>query len=1073
MARRPTLTKVILPQRRKELFTRQRLINLLYDLLDEKLILVIAPAGYGKTSLLIDFSYQVDLPVCWYAVDELDQTPERFFTYFIAAINQRFPVFGETSKAALAAVNPFNPDINQLVSVIVNDAYEHIQEHFLIILDDYHFVSNNKEIQAFINRFINESAENCHLILSSRTLLSLPDLPLLVARSQVGGMGFEELAFRAEEIQSFVLQYYHMTLSDTAAQDLARDTEGWITGLMLSAQVMGTGMTNQMRAARVTGVELYTYLAEEILDQQTHEIRDFLLRTSFLNEFDSGLCAAIWGNQGNWRGLIGQVIQNNLFVLPVGEDGRWLRYHHLFGEFLRAQFEKERPEQLDGLLHRIAAVYAEREEWVRAYAIYKRIGDPIATADLIEKAGTSLIRNTQSGLLAKWLDELPADVMEARPTLLSHKGTVLLIQGQVEKSLEYLDQAEAAQRQNGDRWGLARTLDRRATAQRYRGNYEASIKDGGEALELSEGKHELRSVRAGAFRSMGVSLYYEGQLEKATEMLNQALMLFKELKEEQNVALVHMELGICRQYQGNTHEAVAHNEQALAYWQGVRNTPRQSFVLNNIGSLYHLAGNYTEAAKLFEQALILARSNNILRSEAYLLFNLGNLYSDLEATDSAKDAFQKTRDACQKLEDHFLLLNVDLAESNLARRDGKYPRANAYLRSAKERVEKSHSSFEESLLALEAGNVALAENKPDIAVEKLQRAFGIFSDGGQKLEAASAALMLCKAYTLKEEEQNALRSIEQALNLVNDLESIQPLIVAGRVAKDAIRKHIDDFSIGSMAVKLLNRIENFERQIPGVRRKLRPHTSTVLLIPPKLSINALGRSQVKLDGKPVTSPSWVNQKRARELFFFMVSHPNKGLSKEEIGLILWPDSSTELLRLQFRNTLYYIRYALGQDVILSNDRRYLFNSDIDYSYDVQDFEHKVTQSEQAASPEQKITLLQEGLAIYQGEFFPEGDGDWVMTERQRLEELREHSQLALAQLLLEQGEAKASLGYCQAILAENHCMESAHRLAMQAYAALGNRSGIKNQYEQCKQSLMDELSLDPSDETEKLYKLIG
>lgn len=281
MAKKPTLTKVILPQRRKELFSRQRLLNLLYDLLDEKLILVIAPAGYGKTSLLVDYAHQVDSPVCWYSVDELDQTPERFFTYFITAIHHRFPTFGEASRVALKAINPFTPDINQLVSVIVNDAYEHIQEHFLIILDDYHLVSNVKEIQAFLNRFINESAENCHLVLSSRTLLSLPDLPLLVARSQVGGIGFEELAFRADEIQSFVLQYYHVTLSEAASQDLARDTEGWITGLMLSAQVMGPGMTNQMRAARVTGVELYTYLAQEILDQQTEEIRDFLLRTSF------------------------------------------------------------------------------------------------------------------------------------------------------------------------------------------------------------------------------------------------------------------------------------------------------------------------------------------------------------------------------------------------------------------------------------------------------------------------------------------------------------------------------------------------------------------------------------------------------------------------------------------------------------------------------------------------------------------------------------------------------------------------------------------------------------------------
>jgi ATP/maltotriose-dependent transcriptional regulator MalT/two-component SAPR family response regulator len=1072
MAKKPTLTKVILPQRRKELYTRQRLINLLYDLLDEKLILVIAPAGYGKTSLLIDFAYQVDLPACWYAVDELDQTPERFFTYFIAALHRRFPTFGEASKAALKTINPFNPDINQLVSVIVNDAYEHIQEHFLIILDDYHLVNNVREIQGFINRFINESAENCHLVLSSRTLLSLPDLPLLVARSQVGGIGFEELAFRADEIQSFVLQYYHVTLSDSASQDLARDTEGWITGLMLSAQVMGQGMTNQMRAARVTGVELYTYLAQEILDQQTVEIRDFLLRTSFLNEFDVALCASIWGPEGNWRTLINQVVQNNLFVLPVGEDGRWLRYHHLFGEFLRAQFEKEKPDQVEGLLRRIAHVYTEREEWVHAYSLYNRIGDNSATADLIEKAGTTLIRNAQFAFLAKWLEALPVEVLESRPSLISHKGTILLIQGQVEKSLEYLNRAEIAQRENNDRSGLARTLDRRATAHRYRGNYQASIQDGLEALELSEGDEDLRSVRAGAFRSTGVSLYYEGQLVKANGMLNQSLVLFQALKDDQNIALVHMELGVCCQFQGNTRQAVTHNEQALVYWQEVRNTTRQSFVLNNLGSLHHLAGNYIEAAKLFEQALTLARSNGILRSEAYLLFNLGNLYADLEANDSARDAFQKTREACKTLDDHFLLLNVDLAESALARREGKYSRANAYLVSAKEMVQKSHSGFENSLWSLEAGSVALSENKFDQALKYLREANRLFDEGGQKLEAASTDLLLCRVYALNGDQQLAQATMEHALSSVSKLDSIQPLVVVGRSTKEELKRYVDDVTIGPAAVKLLSRIENFERQIASLRRRLRPHAATVLLIPPKLSVFALGRLQVKLDGKSVTAPSWVNQKRARELFFFLVAHPNKGMTKEEIGVTLWPDSSTEQLRQQFRNTIYYVRYALGQDVIISNERRYVFNLDMDYSYDVQDFDHKMMQAENAGTPAQKIELLQECLQLYQGEFFPEGEGSWVMIERQRLSQIHEHSLLTLAQLLLEKSEPKTALMHCQTILAENHCMESAHRLAMQAYAALGNRSGIANQYEQCKQFLQDELGLEPSPETVKLYKLL-
>jgi ATP/maltotriose-dependent transcriptional regulator MalT/DNA-binding SARP family transcriptional activator len=1072
MARKPTPTKVILPQRRKDLFTRQRLINLLYDLLDEKLILVIAPAGYGKTSLLIDFAYQVDLPVCWCAVDELDQTPERFFTYFIASLHRRFPDFGESSRVALKALSPFNPDINQLVSVIVNDAYEHIQEHFLIVLDDYHLVSNIREIQAFISRFINDSAENCHLILSSRSLLSLPDLPLLVARSQVGGIGFEELAFRADEIQSFVLQYYHVTLSDVASQDLARDTEGWITGLMLSAQVMGPGMTNQMRAARVTGIELYTYLAQEILDQQTPEIRDFLLRTAFLDEFDVALCNAIWGEEGDWRSLIDQVVQDNLFVLPVGKDGRWLRYHHLFAEFLRVQCEKERPEKLHDLLLGIAQVYTEREEWGRAYSLYTRLGDNEATARLVEKAGTSMIRNAQFAQLAKWIEALPAETIDTHPSLISHEGTILLIQGQVEKSLEYLNRAEAAQRKARSRAGLARTLARRATAHRYMGRYQESIQDGLEALKLTAGKAELRSVEADAARSVGISLQYQGKLDQAHDRLSQSLNLYQSVQDEQNTAMVHMELGMCCQYQGDTHQAVVEYEKALVYWQGVRNTSRQSFVLNNLGSLHHLAGNYIEAAKLFEQALTLARGNGILRSEAYLLFNLGNLYTDLEAIDSAKDAFQKTRDACQILDDHFLLLNIELAEATLARRTGESRRANAYLQSAHQLVQKSHSSFEKSLWAMEAGSLALAEQRPQKAKSYLTEALAQFNSGGQKLEAASTTLLLSQACHRMGDFQQAHSTMEQVLGMVSQLESIQPLIVVGRAAKVDIKRYIEDPSIGPGAVKLLARIENFEKQIASLRRKLRPHTATVLLIPPKLSISVLGRSQVRLDGKIVTSPSWVNQKRAREFFFFLVTQANKALTKEEIGVILWPESSSEQLKMQFRNTLYCVRYALGQEVIISTDRRYSFNLDMDYSYDVQEFEHAILQAGEVENPEQKVELLQQAMQHYQGEFFPEGDGNWVMVERQRLAQLHEHSLLELAQLHLEKGEPKITLMHCQKILAEDHCLESAHRLAMQAHAALGNRSGVIQQYEQCKRFLHDELGLEPSPETTQLQKIL-
>ncbi|HSB65289.1 MAG TPA: bacterial transcriptional activator domain-containing protein, partial [Anaerolineales bacterium] len=385
---------------------------------------------------------------------------------------------------------------------------------------------------------------------------------------------------------------------------------------------------------------------------------------------------------------------------------------------------------------------------------------------------------------------------------------------------------------------------------------------------------------------------------------------------------------------------------------------------------------------------------------------------------------------------------------------------------------KSHSSFEKSLWAMEAGSLALAEKKPQKAVTHLTDALTQFNAGGQKLEAASAALLLSQAYQLNGDFQHAYSMMDQALGMASQLESIQPLVVVGRSVKEDIKRSIEDPAIGPSAVKLLARIENFEKQIATLRRKLRPHTATVLLIPPKLSISALGRSQVKEDGKVVTSPSWANQKRARELFFFLVTHANKAMTKEEIGVILWPESSSEMLKMQFRNTLYFVRYALGQEVIISTDRRYAFNLDMDYSYDVQEFEHAITQAAESKISDQKVELLQKAMQLYQGEYFPEGDGAWVSLERQRLAQMHEHSLLELAQLHLERGEPNITLMHCQKILAEDHCLESAHRLAMQAFAALGNRSGVVHQYEQCSQFLRDELGLEPSPETTQLQKIL-
>jgi len=233
-----TRTRIIPPRRRGDLLTRNRLLEILSDLLEKKLSIIAAPAGYGKTSLLVDFANSIEYPVCWYTIDSIDRDLYRFLTYFIASIQAKFPEFGHHALASLQNASPENLNIEHLTATIVNDAFETISEHFVIVLDDYHLVNGTPAVEQFISRFIQDVDENCHLIVSSRTLLTLPDFPLMVARSQVGGLSFEELAFQAEEIRNLFQQNFHVALSNQVSEEWYHQTEGWITGLLLSTQML-------------------------------------------------------------------------------------------------------------------------------------------------------------------------------------------------------------------------------------------------------------------------------------------------------------------------------------------------------------------------------------------------------------------------------------------------------------------------------------------------------------------------------------------------------------------------------------------------------------------------------------------------------------------------------------------------------------------------------------------------------------------------------------------------------------------------------------------------------------------
>lgn len=1067
-----TRTKVILPRRRPDLLSRRRLLDMLIDLMDYKLVIIAAPAGYGKTSLLIDFAHYAELPVCWYSLDLLDQSPQRFISHFIAAIAHKYPSFGVQSTALLEASNQTNLDLDRLVTAIVNEAYEHIREHFLLILDDYHLVNETKEISYFISRFAQEIDENCHVILSSRALLALPDMPLMVARTMVGGLSFEELAFQADEIQSLVLQNFNQPMPEQVAEELAEITEGWITGLLLSTQATWQGMTDRIRLARVSRVGLYDYLAQQVLDQQPLEIRNFLLRTSFLDEFDVHLCEEILGSVHNWQHLFEVVLMGNLFVLPVGEDGKWIRYHNLFRDFLQACLAHEDPEEKDRILRRLAAVYAAREEWEKAYSTSQHLGDWETQSNLIEAAGPALIRNSQLTTLAEWIDAIPSVMLAIRPNLLSLRAVPDIVHGQVERGLKLLNQAELALREANDHSGLARTLLRRATAYRFMGKHQMALDDANDALRLADGNPQLRNLRAEALRGTGVSLYQLGRVKEALDHLTQALNAYTVLNDRQNVVMMYMELGLAHMESGHYRQALTYNQQALEYWREVKNTTRQANLLNNLGVLNHLMGDYEQAAETFEEALLLARQNGYFRMEAYILCSIGDLYSDLEATEAALEAYQQAREIASRIDYKFLLLYAELGTSARYRTLQNFGQAHFYLEAASHYLNKDSGPFELGFYQFEVGRLALAEGKKSEALLSLTAAAQHFEEAEQKVEAARVFLYQAVAQNIDGNIEQAMKQLECAFHLASSLESQHVLVVTGKDARVLLEVAGSKPYNHHQAQILLQRVLAFQGNISSLRKRLRPRVTAIPFAPPKLTIHAFGKTQVEKDGKPVTVPEWQNQRRVRELFFYLLTHP-KGRTKEEIGVSFWPESSTSQLKLQFKNAIYRLRHALGAEIVLFDEDYYWFNRNLDYQYDVEDFTNSISEAQQATLQQKKIAAYQKAVRLYQGAFLPEAEGSWVWAERQRLREMYLEGTLVLARLVFEMGDYVSVLEYCQLILDEDPCLEEAHRLAMLVYAARGNRGSVNRQFERCRLALQREVNASPSDQTMALFESLS
>ncbi|HUH98354.1 MAG TPA: tetratricopeptide repeat protein [Anaerolineales bacterium] len=1066
-------TKIIVPRRRVELLTRQRLLDALYEILDRKLIMVSAPAGYGKTSLLIDLAHHSDLPFCWLAIDSLDREPQRFIAYFIAAIAEHFPKFGNRSRSALNTLTNLEDGMEAVLVTLINEIYDEIHEHFVLVLDDFHLVDDVDPVVYFVNRFTQLADENCHLVLSSRSLTNLSDLTMLVAREQVGGLSFSDLSFRPEEIQALLSQNQQIHLSDEEARRLAEATEGWVTGLQFTDLSLIQGKAAAQASVwspAAVGVDVFDYLAQQVLERQPDWLQLFLLRSSLLEEFDPELCeivlAPFYSDRQDWSKIIDLIVQKNLFALPVGTNGQWLRYHHLFRDFLQARFRNERSEEASSILQRLAEFHEAHGDWEKAYQLHKQLGDFEALVQLIEHAGIFMYQHAML-TLDSWLKDLPPSIFQERPALLSLRGLIETQKGYGSEGIVLFDRAVEKFRGDGNIYGLALTLARRGSTYRLLGDYKDATRDADEALALAEKEDEMQWVCADALRVKGLSLFRQGYTFQAARYLERALDTYVRLNDTPVIPALLMETGVMYAETGEFAKAQSLYQKALEIWRRAGNLTWQADVLNNLGVLYYLQGDYERAAQTLEEGLLCARQGGYKRGEALILIGLGDLYAEVEDFEIAAQNYQQAEGLAQQLGARFLINYLALARFNLALLERDHVGASLASVQCAGLIRAEDSNYEYGLYQLMRGRLSLVDAKLEQAVEELAEAKQSFSRDGRQAEIILSHVWMAAAQSAAGDRPAAwqeMKSILQEPNRIN-----HRAVLATHQARDRLAALRNEPQAKPTLRDLFKRADSLDVQLPRIRRQLHRLARAIEVPSPKLIIRAFGLGEVQVNGKPVTMKDWQTQS-VRELFFYLLSL-KRPATRGQIGDALWAGvTEPAKLNLRFKNEIYRLRRAMGQDVILFKENRYQFNPTLDHEYDVEAFEAFVAKGKSCSDPVECIDLYQRAIDLVHGRYLEDMDATWVLPERERLNQAYLWTSLALAELYLKAGRTRDALKVCEDALKYDATSEAAYRLKMQIYRRLGDRGSVIHTYKTCEQVMRNIYDLPPSEETQRLFE---
>ncbi|HXK34137.1 MAG TPA: tetratricopeptide repeat protein, partial [Dehalococcoidia bacterium] len=757
-------SKFAVPRRRPDIVRRPRLNSLLDLAIGGKGVLIAAPAGYGKTTLVVDWLQDADFTPVWVSLDSWDAGLPAFTRAIAASMELRLG-----AEVPLGDERFWQP---RSVSTVLINTVAGRDEYVVLVLDDVHTVDASPEIMETLGYVLERAPENLHVIMTSRTRPPVPSLARLIARREVGTIGAPDLAFSPSEIRE-LLATLGRPVSDDEADALFERTEGWAAALILGPptdaprriEISGeraAGGAGAIAGPNV-GMSLAEYAGGEALETVPEDLRAFLRQVSLLPIWTPALCNDVTYRRDAEK-LLREASSRLLFISQHSDEPPTYRCHTLMRSLLMQQFRSDDPdafaaagrESADtlarfGMLNEAVELLFELEEWPRA-------------AEVLEEVAPRLIQQGQARGLAEWIDRLPREALAGRADLLTWRARASLKLEEFDEALRLVEEAVRELRQRNDTAGVVQALFVRGETQRMKGFNDEALATFSQARTLLEASEEDDEQLAGdALRNLGVTHALNGDIETAIEELEEARRLLEQVGDLRGIGNTCVTLAQCYSARGEPLQALGALQRAQSAFERAGNTFDLGLTLNNTGMVYYEIGEYEQALQVYERGIRLVRGTGNTTDEAFMLAGIAETYRAMGRFEDSLATYEEARPLVDSLQMPYLSVEVaeGLALTRLALGQGE--EALQLARATAPRSGDPPARIAQH--ALVQAQIALERGDSTAALRSLDTAWRHYEALDNRHQLALTAFLRARAYFDGHQPRKAMAEIERVAEL--------------------------------------------------------------------------------------------------------------------------------------------------------------------------------------------------------------------------------------------------------------------------------------------------------------------